>query len=97
MFYSACLPAGQANLSKITGRVGRMKKVVMLVLVGSVALFIAQAHPAKFKAAATADAGKVTIKNFSFEPKTLTVKAGATVVWTVSEGRHTVEADKGAF
>ena len=74
-----------------------MKKVVMLVLVGSVALFIAQAHPAEFKAAATADAGKVSIKNFSFEPKTLTVKAGTTVVWTDSEGRHTVEADKGAF
>ena len=75
-----------------------MKKLVMLILVGAVALMIAQARPTKFQpAAATAANGAVTIKNFAFEPKSLTVKAGTTVVWTDSEGRHTVEADKGEF
>ena len=77
-----------------------MKKLVMLILVGAIALMIAQAGPKKVKPAAPAkavDNGAVTIKNFAFEPKTLTVKAGTTVVWTDSEGRHTVEADKGEF
>jgi|SRR5215813_10042750 len=89
------------NRTKILRRIEEMKKVVMLILVGAIALMIAQARPTKFQPAATAatadDKGAVTIKNFSFEPKTLTVKAGTTVVWTNSEGRHTVEADKGEF
>ena len=80
-----------------------MKKVVMLILVGALALMIAQAGPKKAKPAANAATataaadGAVTIKNFEFVPKSLTVKAGTTVVWTDSEGRHTVEADKGEF
>jgi plastocyanin len=79
-----------------------MKKVVMLILVGALALMIAQASPKKAQpateaATATAADGAVTIKNFEFVPKSLTVKAGTTVVWTDSEGRHTVEADKNEF
>lgn len=39
----------------------------------------------------------VTLKNFSFTPKTVRVKAGATVTWKSAEGSHTVASDNGAF
>ena len=39
----------------------------------------------------------VQIKNFEFQPKTITVKPGTTVTWTNNAGSHTVTADKGAF
>jgi len=58
-------------------------------------------------AVAVADAGAstpraktsvVTIKNFAFSPKTLNVKAGATVKVTNKDGTaHTFTANKGAF
>lgn len=44
-----------------------------------------------------AKAASVTIKNFEFEPKQLTVKAGTTVTWTNTAGSHTVTADNGSF
>ncbi len=39
----------------------------------------------------------VTIKNFEFQPKTITVKPGATVTWTNEAGAHTVTADNDSF
>jgi plastocyanin/uncharacterized membrane protein YozB (DUF420 family) len=39
----------------------------------------------------------VTTTNYDFAPKTITVPAGTTVRWAVDSGRHTVEADDGAF
>ena len=39
----------------------------------------------------------VKISNFKFEPKTLTVKAGTTVTWTVDGGSHTVVSDGKTF
>jgi plastocyanin/uncharacterized membrane protein YozB (DUF420 family) len=47
----------------------------------------------------TAAPEKVSVKitNFQFDPKELTVKAGAIVEWTDERGRHTVEADDGSF
>ncbi|MCI0491215.1 MAG: DUF420 domain-containing protein [Blastocatellia bacterium] len=39
----------------------------------------------------------VTITNFQFEPKELTIPAGTTVIWIDQTGRHTVEADDGSF
>lgn len=39
----------------------------------------------------------VTISNFQFTPKMLTVKAGTTVTWVNKEGTHTVTSDTGAF
>ena len=45
-----------------------------------------------------ATAGKtVTISNFQFAPKSVTVKVGSDVTWQVKEGTHTVTADNGAF
>src|SRR5205823_736614 len=40
---------------------------------------------------------KVAVSNTKFEPRTLRVKAGTTVVWENTEGAHTVTADNGAF
>ncbi len=42
-------------------------------------------------------AAGVRIRNFEFEPRELTVKAGTTVTWTNEEGSHTVTSDTGAF
>lgn len=39
----------------------------------------------------------VTIRNFEFQPKTLTVKPGTIVTWTNDAGSHTVVADDGSF
>jgi plastocyanin len=37
----------------------------------------------------------VTVQNFTFEPKELTVRAGTTVTWSDAGGRHTVESADG--
>lgn len=49
--------------------------------------------------AAGQDSNKVlvTIDNFKFDPKEVKVKAGTTVVWTNSRGRHTVMSEDGSF
>jgi len=39
----------------------------------------------------------VTIDNFKFDSKEVKIKAGTTVVWTDSRGRHTVTSDDGSF
>ena len=67
-----------------------MKKAVIILSVLLVALVItgcgkqsANTNTATSNNNATASAGNaVTIKNFTFEPSTLTVKAGTTVTWT---------------
>jgi plastocyanin len=49
-------------------------------------------------AAAPDDDTRVVIKNFMFQPTTITVKAGATVIWTNGDGEpHTVVSDSGLF
>ncbi len=40
---------------------------------------------------------RVTISNFSFEPKELAVPPGTEVEWVDESGRHSVEADDGSF
>ena len=47
----------------------------------------------------TTAAARVTVRisNFQFNPKEVTVPAGATVEWIDEVGRHTVEADDGSF
>lgn len=39
----------------------------------------------------------VRVKNLEFQPKTITVKPGTTVIWTNDEGSHTIKADNNAF
>ena len=46
----------------------------------------------------SAKSGKVTIKDFEFSPKTLTVKAGTKITVKNTDGTtHTFTAHKGAF
>ena len=42
-------------------------------------------------------ANKVTVTDFKFEPKTLTINEGDTVVWDNKEGLHTIKSDTEAF
>jgi plastocyanin len=39
----------------------------------------------------------VTLVNFQFQPKTLTIPAGTTVEWVTAQGVHTVDSDQGLF
>jgi predicted lipoprotein with Yx(FWY)xxD motif/plastocyanin len=49
-------------------------------------------------ASAASSATAVSLKNFAFNPKTLTVSAGTTVTWTNNDTvAHTVTADDGSF
>ncbi|MFL6600387.1 MAG: cupredoxin family copper-binding protein [Steroidobacteraceae bacterium] len=59
-------------------------KAAAVVLLGCGALW----GPA---GAQTADPAHIVVKNFMFEPMSLTVKAGSTVIWTnMDEEPHTV-------
>lgn len=45
-----------------------------------------------------APAGQIVVKNFMFQPTSLTVKAGSTVTWTnMDEEPHTVVSTGGVF
>jgi plastocyanin len=49
-------------------------------------------------AAQTADPARIVVKNFMFQPMSLTVKAGSTVTWTnMDEEPHTVVSSSGLF
>jgi plastocyanin len=49
-------------------------------------------------AAQTADSTKVIVKDFMFNPTSLTVKAGSTVTWVnMDDEPHTVVSDTGLF
>jgi plastocyanin len=49
-------------------------------------------------AADTPDPTKIAVKDFMFNPTTLTVKAGSTVTWTnMDDEPHTVVSDTGMF
>jgi plastocyanin len=49
-------------------------------------------------AAQTAGVSRIVVKNFMFQPMSLTVKAGSTVTWTnVDEEPHTVVSSSGLF
>jgi plastocyanin len=47
--------------------------------------------------AKTPERVSVTIQNFSFAPKEVTITEGTTVEWTDVGGRHSVQADDGSF
>jgi plastocyanin len=49
-------------------------------------------------AAQTADPARIVVKNFMFQPTSLTVKVGSTVTWTnMDEEPHTVVSTSGTF
>jgi len=70
---------------------------VLLGWGGFVAVSGAQT-PQAAKAAPSAQSNKIVLKNFMFEPASLTVKAGSTVTWTnMDEEPHTVVSSSGLF
>jgi len=49
-------------------------------------------------AAQTAERPQIVVKNFMFQPRSLTVKVGSTVTWTnMDEEPHTVVSSSGLF
>jgi plastocyanin len=47
---------------------------------------------------AAGETAKINVQNFAFDPKSLTVKAGTTVIWHNSDSvLHTVTSDTGVF
>lgn len=72
-----------------------MKRITLLLLIVVYGL-VGSAATAQRKGgkSAAGDASKnVTLTNFQFAPKSITVKAGGTVTWLNKEGTHTVAAD----
>ena len=66
----------------------------LLVAIGLGVIVVAERAPRR----PAPRAATVSIKNFAFSPKTLTVKAGAKVTVKNKDGTtHTFTADKGAF
>jgi len=83
-----------------------MRKQTMMILLLTMALTAAVASSARPRVTKNRAAGasapvqeKATVKisSFKFEPKVLTIAPGTTVEWVNEGGRHTVEADGGAF
>jgi plastocyanin len=74
-----------------------MRKTAIVALV-ALLFGVSAARPAAPGAGRAEDAASVRIVDSEFQPRQLTVKAGATVTWK-NEGKmaHTVTADDGSF
>ena len=69
---------------------------MLLTAVGVVVMGAMEMHIPSI--ADTADAPKINVKDFMFNPTPLTVKAGSTVTWTnMDDEPHTVVSDTGMF
>ena len=75
-----------------------MKNTAKFLLAGTLFGCAAMAMPGRSMRLAEAQAdNQVTITNYKFEPKKLTVIEGATVTWVNKEGVHTVKSDTDTF
>jgi plastocyanin len=76
----------------------RMKAILgLILLMCSLAIFSPASQTIATSYAKPAVGKTVTISNFQFAPKSVTVKAGSTVTWVNKDGTHTVTADNGSF
>lgn len=83
---------GQAEMKRL------LVAAVLLISTAGFSVLLAGSGSISALSAAQASAGNtVTITNFQFSPKSLTVKAGSEVTWEVKEGTHNIIADKGSF
>lgn len=76
-----------------------MKKTLRLSLFALLLAFALAAiteRSAQMEASAQGN-NQITVTNFKFEPKTLTVNEGDTVTWDNTEGLHTIKSDTEAF
>ena len=75
-----------------------MRKIAIVALVALAFGLAAARAPEPRGVASEGAAAGVSIRDFEFQPRQLTVKAGATVTWTNDGGSsHTVTADDGSF
>jgi plastocyanin len=73
---------------------GRSRALLTLVSVAAL-WFIAPSSPSR---AAPPDSTQIVIKDFTFTPNSLTVKAGSTVTWVNKDDEpHNVVSDTGSF
>ena len=70
------------------GRPTRMRRIGAVTVVATLALGVGVAQ---------AGGGKVSVSNYSFKPKALTVQKGSKVTWNWVNGRHTVTFKTGNF
>ncbi|HEX5707791.1 MAG TPA: plastocyanin/azurin family copper-binding protein [Pyrinomonadaceae bacterium] len=77
-------------------RITKATVVALALLAFSLVAVVASSGTAS-RLASAQTAASVRIRDFKFEPRELTVKAGTTVTWTNEEGSHTVTSDEGAF
>jgi plastocyanin len=68
-----------------------------VIALGVSTYFIWYAAPANAQATAAPAKVSVTLKNFAFEPKEVTIAPGTTVEWINQGGRHDVTSDDGSF
>lgn len=75
-----------------------MKTMIRFFLLGLLVTFgLIAATERSTQIEVSAQGNQVTLSNFKFEPKTLTVPEGTTVTWTNKEGTHTIKSDADAF
>ncbi len=76
-----------------------MKRTIrfsLFALMLALAMVAATQCPTQIEVSAQGS-NQVTVTNFKFEPKTMTVNEGDTVVWNNKEGLHTIKSDTDAF
>ena len=76
---------------------GRLLSVLVYVFAVLLTAPVVSVRTASPVVASSPEPNTVTITNFKFEPKVLTVPVDTTVTWVNQEGAHTVSADKGEF
>jgi plastocyanin len=75
-----------------------MRKIIVAALAALLCGLVVAGAARPRGGSAEAGTAAVTIKDFEFQPRQITVKAGTTVTWT-NDGAssHTVNADDGSF
>ena len=71
--------------------------MLLVAISGGLALLEGAGSISVLGATQTPASNTVTLTNFQFTPKSLTIKAGSEVTWEVKEGTHNINADKGLF
>jgi plastocyanin len=71
--------------------------MLLVAISGGLALLEGAGSTTVLGAVQTPASNTVTLTNFQFTPKRLTIKAGSEVTWEVKEGTHNINADKGLF
>jgi plastocyanin len=70
----------------------------LALLLGAATYYVWYVQSSPLAATGTGGGGRtVTLRNYAYHPKALTVPEGTTVIWHDLQGTHTVHADRGFF